>query len=706
VARPVSAELRAAVVPRVRAVPAWAWVTAIVVCSAALRYQLSKRVAAPWIMVDELIYSELAKSFAASGRFLVRGEANFGVGLVYPALIAPAWRLFTAVPDAYQAAKTINSVLMSLAAVPAYLLARRVVTVSWALVAAVLAVAVPGLLYTGMLMTENAFYPAFLLFLWALCRMLERPTTGSQLLVPALFGLAFLVRTQAVALLPAALLAPVVLDRVERRPWRRLRRFGVLYGTVAAGALLLVAAQLARGRSVDEVLGAYRAAIDTHYTVRGVARWVLYHFAGLDLASGVVPFLALLLLVTVVRRLEHAARVFVVATVCVGVLLVVEVGAFASQPSVVRIEERNLFYLLAPLCIALVLWLHAGAPRPRPAVLLAAAVAGLLPAVIPYGTLIGPPAVSDTFSLLPWWWLGDHLLDAGELRWAPVLAAAVAAAATVVLPRRLLPALPAAVAVYFVAVAAVALNGYHGIHNAAVGTLWAGIKTDHPDWVDRAVGPNEDVAAIWTGNTSAYAIWMNEIFNRSVGAVRTLQGPLPGGLPETPIEIDRTDGVARFADGRPFRARYVLVDGSLTPDGVVVAQDEKEGMSVVRVDGDVRTSTLVDGLYPSDTWSGRQVVYHRLRCSGGRLVVSVGSDPSLFTTPQTITARVAGKVVDRETIRPDGNGWVVVPLRRGRDGSCVAVFTVSPTAVPAKVVPGSADDRVLGAHFVGFDYRP
>ena len=47
-------------------------------------------------MVDELIYSELAKSFAASGRFLVRGQANFGVGLVYPALISPAWRLFGA----------------------------------------------------------------------------------------------------------------------------------------------------------------------------------------------------------------------------------------------------------------------------------------------------------------------------------------------------------------------------------------------------------------------------------------------------------------------------------------------------------------------------------------------------------------------------------------------------------------------------------
>src|SRR5262249_44622338 len=56
----------------VRAIPAWAWVAGIVVFSAAIRFWLSRRMVAPWIMVDELIYSELAKSFAEHGRFLIR----------------------------------------------------------------------------------------------------------------------------------------------------------------------------------------------------------------------------------------------------------------------------------------------------------------------------------------------------------------------------------------------------------------------------------------------------------------------------------------------------------------------------------------------------------------------------------------------------------------------------------------------------------
>ena len=76
-------------------------------------------------MVDEIVYSELAKNVAAHGQFLVRGVPSHGYGFVYPVLIAPAWRLFASIPDAYTAAKAINAVLMSLAAIPAYFLARR-----------------------------------------------------------------------------------------------------------------------------------------------------------------------------------------------------------------------------------------------------------------------------------------------------------------------------------------------------------------------------------------------------------------------------------------------------------------------------------------------------------------------------------------------------------------------------------------------------
>src|SRR5262249_43080450 len=63
----------AAVRARALAVPAWFWLAGIVVVSAAIRIAIGHRMVAPWIMIDEVVYSELAKSFAAHVSFDVRG---------------------------------------------------------------------------------------------------------------------------------------------------------------------------------------------------------------------------------------------------------------------------------------------------------------------------------------------------------------------------------------------------------------------------------------------------------------------------------------------------------------------------------------------------------------------------------------------------------------------------------------------------------
>jgi hypothetical protein len=335
-----------AVRSRALAIPAWVWLTGIVVLSIAVRVALGRRMVAPWIMIDEVVYSELAKNVAAHGEFLVRGVPSHGYGFVYPVLIAPAWALFTSIPSAYAAAKAINAVAMSLAAIPAYFLARRILSERLALLAAGLTVLVPAMLYTGEIMTENAFYPIFLLTALVLVITLEKPTPLRQVGLLALCLLAFETRAQAVALFAAVATAPIVLGLVERRGLRgTFRPFAWLYGLLGAGALLALAGTVARGRSPLTLLGAYRAATSASYTPRGVLRFFLYHVAGLDLALGILPFAALLAMWLAPRRPTPAARAFTVATLAVSVWLLAEVSAFASASYVDRIEERNIFYL-------------------------------------------------------------------------------------------------------------------------------------------------------------------------------------------------------------------------------------------------------------------------------------------------------------------------------------------------------------------------
>ena len=75
-----------------RRIPAWVWLAAIVVASGTFRAVLTRGIVAPFIVVDEIIWSELARGIASVGKPLVRGESDPGYGVVYPLLISPGVR--------------------------------------------------------------------------------------------------------------------------------------------------------------------------------------------------------------------------------------------------------------------------------------------------------------------------------------------------------------------------------------------------------------------------------------------------------------------------------------------------------------------------------------------------------------------------------------------------------------------------------------
>jgi hypothetical protein len=192
---------------------------------------------------------------------------------------------------------------MSLAAVPAYLLARRLLPMPLSLAAAVLAVAVPSMLFTGTVMTENVFYPLFLTGALVLVLVLERPTWGRQLTLFALIGLLFATRAQSVAFAPAIVVAPILLALFGRQPLRAtLVRFRVLYELLIGGAILVLAAQLVRGRSPSDLLGAYSIVGDRSYDVGTVCRFFVSTWQSstcISVSSRLRPFV---LLAVIARR--------------------------------------------------------------------------------------------------------------------------------------------------------------------------------------------------------------------------------------------------------------------------------------------------------------------------------------------------------------------------------------------------------------------
>ncbi len=684
-------------------VPTWAWLTAIVVGSAALRALLATQLVAPFIMVDELIWSEIARGIADAGEPLLRDQPDPGYSVVYPLLISPAYLLFDSLPTAYAAVKTINAVLMSLAAIPAFFVARRVVGRTYALLAAVLVVAVPSLAYTGTVMTENAFYPLFLVVILVLLVTLERSTPLWTLLLLALVGLAYETRVQAVALGPAILLAPLVLGVFERRALREIvSRYRWLYGTVLAAAIVVLVVQAAGGG----LLGAYEPVGESSYDFGKALRYLWWHLAELSLYVLVIPLAATIVLVARARSLDARLQAFLATTVSVTVCLLPVVAIFASRFSD-RIEERNMFYVAPLLCIGLLAWIERGAPRPRVLAAGAACASALLVVAVPFDRFLTTSAITDTLMLLPLWSLQDHI----GLGWVTVVALVAAfalAAAFLFVPRDYAVLLPLLVLGLWVAAIRPIWWGTHGLEQFSEGVLFQGIRKADRDWVDAALPKGSDAAFLWTGGfTDRLTVNMNEFFSRGVGPVYYVTDPTPGGLPETRVRIDPTTGRVTLPDGSPVRDRYLLADSSFEPVGRPVAQDLGWGVVLWHVTTPLVAAVTIQGLYRNDTWSGPVVTYVRRRCKPGRVAVDLSSDDKLFPGAQTVVARSSGAVVGRARLHGNAHVGLNVPVAPiPGTADCRIVYTVSPTAVPADVIEDSTDERRLGAHFNRFVYHP
>lgn len=689
--------------PKVRKplpVPTWIFLAFFVAVSALIRFMYARRDPAAWIFPDETVYAELAKSLAYTGEFSLRDNPGTnGLGVVYPFLISPAFALFDAIPDAHDAVKAINSVLMSLTAVPVYLLARRLVTRGLALTAAALSLSILSLTYTGTVMTENAFYLVTAVWALLLVRTLERPTLARQAVLVVGILIAYLTRAQAALFVPAlvtAILLVAVLDHGWRF-WRGLWTYWATWLLIALGAVGVGLRQAVRGDNLSEVLGAYIALKDYEYGVADVSHWALYHLAELVIVLGVFPFTAFVIFSTDgLRRVaprEH--RLFAAAAVSLVAWFLVVVSAFASTPVAQRIEERYLFHVAPLFFIGLVAWIGRRAPRPWWALAPAALFTAALPAALPINSFLNDTAVHDTVSLLPIWRWRDRLFSAGSIDEVVIGAAIAGALLVAVIPRRYAVLLPAALFLYY---AAATRPVEARIQQASQGAWEAGVRAV-PNWVDRAVGVDADVAQVWTGGGNHFSFWESEFYNRSIGPVYALSQPYDS-FGQRMGTIKATGRVEYL--GGPLELDYVVTDIWSKLRGEVVKRNDPTSMTLYRVGGPLVVIEHLQGLFP-DRWAGSFAAYRRYACSGGSVRFEVETSPAVHRKRFVVTVMQHGVETDRITVRPRPVHKVLTIPLRPHDGFCDLVLQM-PAESATAATPG--DLRLIGLRFNSTTYVP
>jgi hypothetical protein len=529
---------------------------------------------------DEALYIELARNLVRSGRFGVLGHA-FPVltyAPAYVALIAPFYWVAGSAQHAYVAIRELNAVVFAGAAIPAFLIATRVVSRRTALLVAGATIALPAGVYATKVMTETLAFTVVLWCVVAALRVVERPTLRRQLVLLLCVALAIASRFELVALGPALAVSCLLAGEASVR--KRLRELAaLLFGTIVLAFGVLWLLHATSGAASGE--GAHGFA-SSRFSIVRFASTLLGSIGALDLYTGVLPFGCLVLVALAVRKrarwVTPALRTLVLISVTsTTVLLLVGSAYLASVPPGFRPalpSERYTFYVVPLLLVVFAVWLEAGGVQVRGA-RRAAAVASAAPLVAAALDVHRPIFTFSALAFAPWVVLHavQPLLAAAGLAlfcgWCAYLLLAGSAKSG---HARVKPVLAfTSVTLLFAAIFFVSAPTY----------------SPPPGWLDAHTSGR--VIAVW-GVTPplARSQALGEMIaaNDRLAAVYFTRGPDSRGLGAVETRVDEQPDGTLLAKGRRLVADFVVTDARTRFVGKLVAS--RRGFAIYKVASPVR----------------------------------------------------------------------------------------------------------------------
>ena len=667
----------------------------------------------PYIFVDELRYTQIARSLAEGGDVMRRGYP-VGLDTLAEVFTAPAW-LLDDVDAAYDLAKYIGVAAMSATVFPAYGLARMLVSTRWALFAAAASVAVPALTYSSLLLEEPFAYPIATLAFYLIVRAVARGEPGAYGAAGAVSLVAPFVRGE-LAVLPAifAFTAALVAwrsprARAWRADWTRWDKAGA--AVLALGLVIAVNSAFAQASFTwESATGDYKGRM---------IEYGLWAGGALTIGIGIVPVLVGLALLArprgEPRTPEQSAfrALLAVSLVFIGLYTAAK-AAHLSTVFGTRVAERNLIYLVPLLFAATAVWLE----RPRLRLHALALAAGFVLLLLVTTPLIldFPYFEAPGYSILV---AGNRDLALSTATLETLVLVAFAVAVTlVVLASVLRERLPLASRALVVAIAAVvfAFNGT-GVLYALYGSRQAADRLmrhfpDPPDWIDETTGGAE---TLYLGKqiVDPNGVHLIEFWNRSIAQVWSVEGTAPGpGRVVTP-DLATAEGELFPDPGVP----YVVTEPGIDVVGRVVAR--RGGWRLFRVEPPLRLTNSTTGIY-SDDWMGANSGYSQFVTRGdraGNMKVTVSRRGWTGTdVPGQVTIRLGTLVIGEDKQPAIGRltevrRWVI----HSRQGKTFTIPTppppfhvvveITPTFIPGDLDPTLSDRRSLGAQ-VGYAFVP
>ena len=326
----------------------------LIALSSLVRSAVAWKHETPRYFPDEYIYAALGRSLA-HGHYEIRGHLAHFPAILEPLLAAPLWRFFST-ETAYHLVQAENAFAASLVAVPVYLLARWLgLGRGYGYLCAAYGLLIPAVSLAAENLSDLVAYPLVLAAVAVGVRALDTPSPKRQVAFLAFATLATLARTQYFVLVPAYILAALLLER--RRMFRQHK--------VAVLALIPVAVAI-----TVAMLGFYSGVRSTTHLNAEFFKWFLLQSFLLALAAGVaiVPGA----LIAFVRPTHRREIVFSLLAGAFMVLLFCESTVYAANSG--NFKERYLFSAMPLLALAYGVYLKRGRRHPYAVIALVAVI--------------------------------------------------------------------------------------------------------------------------------------------------------------------------------------------------------------------------------------------------------------------------------------------------------------------------------------------
>jgi len=187
------------------------WLVIIYLTITFAKIILSFQIPTPFIFFDETVYSKMAQSFIESGKFFVLDKPSSQYPPLYPIILSTAYLLSKDIVITYPAMKIINSFLSSLIVFPVWLIAKEFLSAKKSVITATLSALLPAsFAYTFTIMSENLFYPLFMLSLFFMMKSLTKDNRKWDILCGLAIGLSILSRMIGMVLLVVLVLGLLI----------------------------------------------------------------------------------------------------------------------------------------------------------------------------------------------------------------------------------------------------------------------------------------------------------------------------------------------------------------------------------------------------------------------------------------------------------------------------------------------------------------